>query len=267
MALIDLKSDLSKFRADFNTPSLENKINGSNYNIDNVPTKHGNDVNQTNFKDISGANFNYPNLLINGKRLWQPAGTKNSKPVITFPGPQNFLNDNFSVGFTLNQSRIPTLNKSLYQGISDDGSTYTYPSGLGVIQPANSKFPVATFPGPQNFLNDGAATGFTLDAYKKGQSRKTSQFLGISADQKTYIYPSVLGPDGSNLMRPAGTPYSTIQLQNFNRKVRKIAKEKGYTLSEHGLKKNGKYINDDFSTEEKILKFLNIPYIIPENRL
>jgi len=55
--------------------------------------------------------------------------------------------------------------------------------------------------------------------------------------------------------------------ENFNRKVRKIAKEKGYTLSEHGLKKNGKYINDDFSTEEKILKFLNIPYIIPENRL
>ena len=62
MALIDLKSDLSKFRADFNTPSLENKINGSNYNIDDVPTKHGNDVNQTNFKDISGANFNYPNF-------------------------------------------------------------------------------------------------------------------------------------------------------------------------------------------------------------
>ena len=37
MALIDLKSDLSKFRADFNTPSLENKINASKYNIDEVP--------------------------------------------------------------------------------------------------------------------------------------------------------------------------------------------------------------------------------------
>ena len=37
MALIDLQSDLSKFRADFNTPSLENKINASKYNIDEVP--------------------------------------------------------------------------------------------------------------------------------------------------------------------------------------------------------------------------------------
>ena len=219
MALVDLKSDLSKFRADFNTPSLENKVNASKYNIDDVPKKHGSDVNQTNYKGITGTNFIYPSLLINGKRLWQPAGTKRSKPVITFPGPQNFLTDDFSVGFTLNQNQIPTLNKSLYQGISDDGKTYTYPSGLGVIQPANFKFPVATFPGPQNFLNDGAATGFTLDAYKKGQSRKPSQFLGISDDGKTYTYPSVLGPDGSNLMRPAGTPYSTIQLQNFDKKI------------------------------------------------
>ena len=38
MALIDLKSDLSKFRADFKTPSLENKVNASKYNIDEVPT-------------------------------------------------------------------------------------------------------------------------------------------------------------------------------------------------------------------------------------
>jgi hypothetical protein len=205
MALIDLKSDLSKFRSDFKTPTLENKVNDSKYNIDDLPKKHGNDVKKTNYKGITDTNFIYPSLLINGKRLWQPAGTTRSKPVITFPGPQNFLTDDFSAGFTLNQNQIPTLNKSLYQGISDDGNTYTYPSALGVIQPANSKFPVAKFPGPQNFLNDGAATGFTSEMYKKGQSKKTSQFLGISDDGKTYTYPSVLGPDGSNLMKPAGT--------------------------------------------------------------
>jgi hypothetical protein len=39
MALIDLKSDLSKFRADFNTPSLENKVNASKYNIDELPAE------------------------------------------------------------------------------------------------------------------------------------------------------------------------------------------------------------------------------------
>jgi hypothetical protein len=39
MALIDLKSDLSKFRADFKTPTLENKVNASKYNIDELPTE------------------------------------------------------------------------------------------------------------------------------------------------------------------------------------------------------------------------------------
>jgi len=39
MALIDIKSDLSKFRSDFKTPSLENKVNASKYNIDEVPAE------------------------------------------------------------------------------------------------------------------------------------------------------------------------------------------------------------------------------------
>ena len=37
MALIDLKSDLSKFRSDFQTPTLENTVNASKYNIDDKP--------------------------------------------------------------------------------------------------------------------------------------------------------------------------------------------------------------------------------------
>ena len=55
--------------------------------------------------------------------------------------------------------------------------------------------------------------------------------------------------------------------ENFSRKIRKIAKERGYTLSEHGFRKNGKYIAGDFSTEEKIFDFLKVPYVEPKNRL
>ncbi len=55
--------------------------------------------------------------------------------------------------------------------------------------------------------------------------------------------------------------------ENFSRKIRKIAKEKGYTLSEHGFRKNGKYIEGDFSTERKIFDFLKIPYVEPKDRL
>lgn len=55
--------------------------------------------------------------------------------------------------------------------------------------------------------------------------------------------------------------------ENFSRKIRKIAKEQGYTLSEHGFRKNGKYIAGDFSTERKIFNFLKVPYMEPKNRL
>jgi DNA polymerase beta len=55
--------------------------------------------------------------------------------------------------------------------------------------------------------------------------------------------------------------------ENFSRKIRKIAKEQGYTLSEHGFRKNGKYITGDFSTERKIFDFLKVPYVEPKDRL
>ena len=55
--------------------------------------------------------------------------------------------------------------------------------------------------------------------------------------------------------------------ENFSRKIRKIAKEQAYTLSEHGLRKNGKYIVGDFSTERKIFDFLKVPYVEPKDRL
>jgi len=55
--------------------------------------------------------------------------------------------------------------------------------------------------------------------------------------------------------------------ENFSRKIRQIAKDKGYTLNEYGLRKNGKYVEQDFPTEESIFKFLETEYVKPTNRL
>ena len=56
---------------------------------------------------------------------------------------------------------------------------------------------------------------------------------------------------------------------SFNIYMRKIALEKGYSLSEYGLKgKDNKIIDtsDIIKSEEDIFKFLNIPYVTPEKR-
>ena len=55
----------------------------------------------------------------------------------------------------------------------------------------------------------------------------------------------------------------------FNIYMRKIALEKGYSLSEYGLKdKTKKYIDTSelIKTEEDIFKFLDIPYVPPNER-
>jgi DNA polymerase/3'-5' exonuclease PolX len=52
--------------------------------------------------------------------------------------------------------------------------------------------------------------------------------------------------------------------------MRKIALEKGYSLSEYGIKNNTdkKFIDttDLINSEEDIFKFLQIPYILPNKR-
>jgi DNA polymerase/3'-5' exonuclease PolX len=56
---------------------------------------------------------------------------------------------------------------------------------------------------------------------------------------------------------------------SFNIYMRKIALEKGYSLSEYGLKgKDNKIIDtsDTIKSEEDIFKFLHIPYVSPEKR-
>ena len=53
--------------------------------------------------------------------------------------------------------------------------------------------------------------------------------------------------------------------ENFSRKIRKYAKDKGYKLNETGLYKNNKKIN--LKSEKEIFDYLKIPYVKPENRL
>jgi DNA polymerase lambda len=52
----------------------------------------------------------------------------------------------------------------------------------------------------------------------------------------------------------------------FNIEMRNHALSLGYSLSEYGLKKKGKLINDTFETEQDIFKFLGIKYIEPFER-
>jgi DNA polymerase/3'-5' exonuclease PolX len=56
--------------------------------------------------------------------------------------------------------------------------------------------------------------------------------------------------------------------QEFNIALRNKALEKGYSLSEYGLKdeKTGNVLNKQFETEEDVFKFLGLRYVKPENR-
>ena len=59
--------------------------------------------------------------------------------------------------------------------------------------------------------------------------------------------------------------------QSFNVEMRNIALGKGYSLSEYGLRytsgaKKGQFIDDKFTTEESIFKFLNLQYVLPKDR-
>jgi len=60
--------------------------------------------------------------------------------------------------------------------------------------------------------------------------------------------------------------------QEFNIRMRKIALDKGYSLSEHGLKimkgkeKGAFYRGHEFRTEKDVFTFLEMDYVAPEKR-
>ena len=70
---------------------------------------------------------------------------------------------------------------------------------------------------------------------------------------------------------PKSKPFALLAFTGnfiFNKKLRSIAIQKGYSLSEYGLKnkKTNKFIDESFESEESIFNFLDFNYIYPEDR-
>ena len=56
--------------------------------------------------------------------------------------------------------------------------------------------------------------------------------------------------------------------RDFSKKIRLLASKKGYKLNEKGLyDKSGKLIDFQPKSEKDIFKYLEIPYVQPENRI
>ena len=157
------------------------------------------DPNTSQFLGVVGSplqnKFDYPATIV-GNRLMKPARSA------AFPGPQNFMYNEASKGFTTNLGKSGQAEKSQFLGI--EGSQYTYPKvvlGNKLMNPAKS----IAFPGPQNFIDDikFGATGFTANLGKSGLAEK-SQFLGITGapGNETYTYPGSKLLQGNRLMKP-----------------------------------------------------------------
>jgi hypothetical protein len=138
----------------------------------------------------------------------------------SFPGPQNFFDDNLSGarGFTLDMDKLPRPEKSEFLGIK--GLLYTYPKtikyyGDRLMRPLGTprSGPLSAFPGPQNFFENTNATGFTDNMWKPGQSKKTTQFSGISEGKYTYPSDLVRKFDGLNLQSNSYNTNDTIEFR------------------------------------------------------
>jgi hypothetical protein len=167
------------------------------------------DPNTSQFLGVVGSplqnKFDYPATIL-GNRLMKPAQSA------AFPGPQNFMYNEASKGFTTNLGKSGQAEKSQFLGI--EGSQYTYPKvvlGNKLMKPSKS----IAFPGPQNFIDDikFGATGFTANLGKSGLAEK-SQFLGIAGapGNETYTYPGSKLLQGDRLMKPG------LSSQQFDKK-------------------------------------------------
>jgi hypothetical protein len=194
MALVDLKSDLTWYGTPPAVNYLPDKASGA--------TGFTDSVNATQYIGVANDSYTYP-VTVRGGRLMQP------KSAAKFPGPQNFFDDNLSGarGFTLNKGEIRQYEKSEFLGIR--GLTYTYPTTLAngdrLMKPRLS----TSFPGPQNFFADVNATGFTENMWKPGQSKKSSQFKGIT--EGNYQYPANLN-ETFNSLNVVDNSYNTTYM-------------------------------------------------------
>jgi hypothetical protein len=98
------------------------------------------------------------------------------------------------------------MDTTQYSGVARD--SYTYPVTVRakrLMQPLKS----VAFPGPQNFFGDVNATGFTDNMWKTGQSKKTSQFTGIT--EGFYQYPENLN-EKFNALNIVDNSYNTTYM-------------------------------------------------------
>lgn len=68
---------------------------------------------------------------------------------------------------------------------------------------------------------------------------------------------------------PEEFPYAYMYFTGsakFNTDVRQLAIDKGYTLNEKGLFRNGNRVADHIRSEEDIFEFMEMPYISPDKR-
>ena len=154
--------------------------------------------------------------LVNLRTNLADWSTTKKKPSEANPAPVNFFDAggvNTSAGATGFTKNFNNENASKFLGISSNNQSYTYPAtvrGNRLMKPRLS----ATFPGPQNFINNtqSGATGFQLNV-----SSNSSKFLGISSNNDSYIYPATVR--GNRLMKP-NIPIDRISIafpgpQNF----------------------------------------------------
>jgi hypothetical protein len=198
MALVDLKSDLTWYGKPPAVNDFPDKASGAKGFTDKMDT--------TQYSGVARDSYTYP-VTVRAKRLMQPLKS------VAFPGPQNFFGDSLSgaKGFTLQMDKFPGEEKSEFLGIK--GLTYTYPKtikyyGDRLMRPLGTprSGPLSAFPGPQNFFENTNATGFTDNMWKPGQSKKPSQFTGIT--EGGYQYPANLN-EKFNALNIVDNSYNT----------------------------------------------------------
>ena len=95
----------------------------------------------------------------------------------------------------------------------------------------------------------------TFGYQKSGKPAKTGLFKGVQVE----FYVATPFNYGSFLQMWTGSAYHNISLRRKSKKM-------GYSMSQYGMRHIESNDLIRFDNEEKIYKFLNIDYVLPENR-
>jgi hypothetical protein len=286
MSLVNLKSNLANYRAPFTTPSVESqtvkklgttsaprtstKPTDSKLDIDSTLTKFSKQEIYTPSAFVnsivvnkSKLNIDYLPKKFSVSGMYTPTNLfpeSNIKKTTTrwsglTPPVVNYFDNvkSGAKGFTI---RFTDPNQSNFLGIS--GTTYTYPNTVRVNRLMKPSKDTVAFPGPQNFLDDKFAAGFTNDFWnaKKGLAKKETQFKNLNYID-TVSVPTPLnsskGPGGGWIL---GDTSFKAQLGNGSTKLVKdyergivynwytpgIIFDKGKETPHTGFHDNNKYV-------------------------